>query len=139
MQIKQPEDVIKKYPHQLSGGMLQRVMIGLALASEPKLIIADEPTTAIDSITQYEIIKEFIKIKEKKNIGLIFISHDLGVISKLADEVVVMHQSRAVQQGDIKEVLTKPRDAYTKTLIEKKYAVMRQFEEIIHPRKGEGI
>lgn len=139
MQIKQPEDVLKKFPHQLSGGMLQRVMIGLALASEPKLIIADEPTTAIDSITQYEIIKEFIKIKDKKNIGLIFISHDLGVISKLADEVVVMHRGEAVQQGNIKEVLTKPGDSYTKTLIEKKYAVMRQFEEIIHSTKGESI
>lgn len=65
MQLKDPEDILHKYPHQLSGGMLQRIMIGLALAMEPKLLIADEPTTAIDAVTQYEIMKEFIKIKEK--------------------------------------------------------------------------
>ena len=76
MQLKNTEDILHKYPHQLSGGMLQRIMIGLAMAMEPKLLIADEPTTAIDAVTQYEIIKEFIKIKEKYKVAIIFISHD---------------------------------------------------------------
>lgn len=136
MQIKNPEDVLEKYPHQLSGGMLQRVMIGIALATEPKLIIADEPTTAIDTITQYEIIKEFLKIKENHDAALIFISHDLGVISRLADKVVVMHDAKAVQKGTLTEVFMNPADDYTKTLVEKRTAVMKRFDTILNAGKG---
>lgn len=132
MQIKNPEDVLAKYPHQLSGGMLQRIMIGLALAANPRLIIADEPTTAIDTITQAEIIKEFLKIKDKHDTALIFISHDLGVISKLSDKVVVMHCAKAVQTGTLHEVFCNPADSYTKTLVDKKLAVMKQFNKIIN-------
>ena len=87
MLIKDPEEVLEKYPHQLSGGMLQRIMIGIALALKPDLLVADEPTTAIDAITQYEILEEFMHIKERKNTSMIFITHDLGAISKVADEI----------------------------------------------------
>lgn len=137
MQIKNPEDVLEKYPHQLSGGMLQRVMIGLALAAEPRLIIADEPTTAIDTITQYEILKEFLKIKNRPGSALIFISHDLGVISRLADRVVVMHKAKNVQTDTLRQVFRSPADAYTKTLVEKRVAVMRRFDAVLNAA-GEG-
>ena len=85
MQILNGEEVLQKYPHQLSGGMLQRIMIGIAMALQPELLIADEPTTAIDAITQYEILEEFIRIKKSKNTAMLFITHDLGAISKVAD------------------------------------------------------
>lgn len=78
MRIRNPEEVLEKYPHQLSGGMLQRIMIGIATAMEPVLLIADEPTTAIDAITQYEILNEFLRVKQEKQTAMVFISHDLN-------------------------------------------------------------
>lgn len=132
MQLKNTEDILHKYPHQLSGGMLQRIMIGLAMAMEPKLLIADEPTTAIDAVTQYEIIKEFIKIKEKYKVAIIFISHDLSVISKIADNVIVMSNGKAVAQGDKNYIFSSEKEEYTKILIEKKMAVMNRYKEILH-------
>lgn len=132
MQLKDPEDILHKYPHQLSGGMLQRITISLALAMEPKLLIADEPTTAIDAVTQYEIMKEFIKIKEKYKVAIIFISHDLGVISKIADNVIVMSNGKAVAQGDKNYIFSSEKEEYTKMLIEKKMAVMNRYREILH-------
>ena len=91
MRIRNPEETLQKYPHQLSGGMLQRIMIGIAMALKPALLIADEPTTAIDSITQYEILEEFVRIKKEHDTAMIFITHDLGAISKVADDLVVMN------------------------------------------------
>ena len=132
MQLKNTEDILHKYPHQLSGGMLQRIMIGLAMAMEPKLLIADEPTTAIDAVTQYEIIKEFIKIKEKYKVAIIFISHDLSVISKIADNGIVMSNGKAVAQGDKNYIFSSEKEEYTKMLIEKKMAVMNRYKEILH-------
>ncbi|WP_069999799.1 ABC transporter ATP-binding protein [Cellulosilyticum sp. I15G10I2] len=134
MQIKNPEDVLKKYPHQFSGGMLQRVMIGLALALKPKLIIADEPTTAIDSITQFEIIKEFIRLKQELDAAIIFVTHDLGIITQLADDVVIMHKGIAVEQGPLRDVFRHAVDPYTRMLIEKRMAVMNQFERVVYQR-----
>ena len=132
MQLKNTEDILHKYPHQLSGGMLQRIMIGLALAMEPKLLIADEPTTAIDAVTQYEIMKEFIKIKEKYKVAIIFISHDLSVISRIADNVIVMSNGKVVAQGDKNYIFSSEKEEYTKMLIEKKMAVMNRYKEILH-------
>lgn len=131
MHIKNPEEVLEKYPHQLSGGMLQRVMIGLALSMEPALIVADEPTTAIDSITQYEILKEFMRIKCECRTAMIFISHDLGVISQVADHVIVMHQARITQSGQARDILNHPEDAYTRFLIDKKMVVMEKFRQVM--------
>lgn len=135
MQLKNPEDILSKFPHQLSGGMLQRIMIGLALAMNPKFIIADEPTTAIDAITQFEIIKEFQKIKENSKVGIIFISHDLGVISEIADYVIVMNKGKIVSQGKKDEIFSQTNDEFTKMLIEKKIAVMNRYKEIIRGEK----
>ena len=131
MQLKNPEDILSKFPHQLSGGMLQRIMIGLALAMNPKFIIADEPTTAIDAITQFEIIKEFQKIKENSKVGIIFISHDLGVISEIADYVIVMNKGKIVSQGKKDKIFSQTNDEFTKMLIEKKLAVMNKYKEIM--------
>lgn len=103
MRIHDPADVLRKYPHQLSGGMLQRVMIGLAICMQPSLIIADEPTTAIDSISQYAIMQEFLRIKQRGEVSMIFISHDLGVLSLIADRLIVMHDGKAVESGTAKE------------------------------------
>lgn len=90
MQIRNPEEVLEKYPHQLSGGMLQRIMIGIATSMEPALLVADEPTTAIDAITQFEILDELIRIKREANTAMIFISHDLNAISQVADRKSVV-------------------------------------------------
>ena len=131
MQLKNPEDILSKFPHQLSGGMLQRIMIGLALAINPNFIIADEPTTAIDAITQFEIMKEFQKIKKSGKVGMIFISHDLGVISEIADHVIVMNKGKVVSQGKKDEVFSQTEDEFTKMLIEKKLVVMNRYKEIM--------
>lgn len=131
MQIRNPEEVLKKYPHQLSGGMLQRIMIGVAMSMEPDLLIADEPTTAIDAITQFEIMKEFKRIKKDSGTAMIFISHDLGVISAIADQVLVLNQGCAVDRGTFESVYNQPSDPYTKLLIEKKKAVMEQYRKAI--------
>lgn len=139
MCIRNPEEVMQKYPHQLSGGMLQRVMIGLALIMRPKLVIADEPTTAIDSITQFEIINEFQRIKNSNHSALIFVSHDLGVVSKLADEVIVMHDARIKQRGVMEEILRNPTDDYTRFLVEEKRKVMERFNRIMYAGGGETV
>ena len=136
MQLKNPEDILLKFPHQLSGGMLQRIMIGLALAMNPKFIIADEPTTAIDAITQYKIMKEFQKIKKDGKVGMIFISHDLGVISEISDYVIVMNKGKIVSQGKKDEVFKEIKDEFTKMLIEKKLVVMNRYKEIMKGGKN---
>lgn len=127
MQVRNAGEVLKKYPHQLSGGMLQRIMIGLAMSMEPDILIADEPTTAIDAITQYEIMKEFIRIKEEAKTAMVFISHDLGVISQIADEVLVMNQGKVADRGSFHEIMEHAKDPYTRLLVEKKKAVMTRY------------
>lgn len=131
MMIRDPEEVMEKYPHQLSGGMLQRIMIGVAMALEPDLLIADEPTTAIDAITQYEILEEFSRIKAGNRTSLIFITHDLGAVSKLADRVVVMNRGRIVDRGDFQHILNHASDPYTRLLVDKKRAVMQRYRQIV--------
>ena len=108
MRIRNGEEVLEKYPHQLSGGMLQRIMIGIAMALQPELLIADEPTTAIDAITQYEILEEFIRIKKQKNTAMLFITHDLGAISKVADRILVMNSGHVVDSGSFTTSLSMP-------------------------------
>ncbi len=134
MQIRNPEEVLQKYPHQLSGGMLQRIMIGLAMALEPDILIADEPTTAIDAITQYEIMKEFTRIKENGRTAMIFITHDLSVISKISDQVMVMNQGVVADTGTFQEIMDHAKDPYTVLLVEKKKAVMEKYREAL--KKG---
>ena len=131
MRIHDPEGVLQKFPHQLSGGMLQRVMIGIAMSMNPRLLICDEPTTAIDSITQYEIIKEFQRIKAESNVGMLFITHDVSVISHIADEVIVLNKGKLVDHGSFSDILKDPKDPYTKLLIEKKLAVADHYKSVL--------
>ena len=135
MQILNGEEVLQKYPHQLSGGMLQRIMIGIAMALQPELLIADEPTTAIDAITQYEILEEFIRIKKSKNTAMLFITHDLGAISKVADRILVMNSGHIVDSGDFEHIRNHAQDPYTRLLIEKRSAVMHHYRKILHGKE----
>ena len=137
MLIRDPEEVLEKFPHQLSGGMLQRIMIGIAAAMEPDLLVADEPTTAIDAITQYEILEEFLRIKNESNTAVIFITHDLGVVSKLADKIIVMSKGKVVDRGDFKHIVTAASDPYTRLLVEKRTAVMRRYRQFVDTPGGE--
>ncbi|MFR5730919.1 MAG: ABC transporter ATP-binding protein [Clostridium sp.] len=125
-----------KYPHQLSGGMLQRIMIGIAMALQPELLIADEPTTAIDAITQYEILEEFIRIKKQKNTAMLFITHDLGAISKVADRILVMNSGHVVDSGSFDHILKHADDPYTRMLVEKRSAVMHRYRQILHGKES---
>jgi nickel transport system ATP-binding protein len=134
MNIHDPEQVIKKYPHQLSGGMLQRCMIATALVMEPDLIIADEPTTALDSINQGQVVAEFKMIREKTGTGLIFISHDLGVVKHLSDRLLVMKDGAAVEYGDAADIFKNPQHAYTKYLIDTRMELTESFRKAM--RKG---
>lgn len=135
MQILNGERVLEKYPHQLSGGMLQRIMIGIAMALQPELLIADEPTTAIDAVTQYEILEEFVRIKKNKNTAMLFITHDLGAISKVADRILVMNSGQIVDSGDFEHIRNHANDPYTRLLIEKRSAVMCHYRDILHGKE----
>lgn len=114
--IAMPERVYKAFPHELSGGMRQRVMIAMALACEPRLIIADEPTTALDVTIQAQILELFNNIKAKLNGSILLITHDLGVIAEMADYVVVMYAGRVIEQGTAEEIYHNPRHPYTQGL-----------------------
>ncbi len=117
VQLPRPEQLFKTFPHELSGGQKQRVMIAMALSCNPKLLIADEPTTALDTTVQKTIVNLLKKITAERNMSMIFISHDLGLVSEIADEVLVMYKGNVVEQGSIKQVFEHPTHAYTKGLI----------------------
>ena len=116
VQIPNPAAVLKQYPHQLSGGMRQRVMIAMALAGEPRLIIADEPTTALDVTIQAQILELFNDLKRRINGSILLITHDLGVIAEMADYVVVMYAGRIIEKGTATEIFDNPLHPYTKGL-----------------------
>ena len=115
--IDKPEVRLKSYPHQFSGGMRQRVVIALVLAGEPDLIIADEPTTALDVSIQAQILDLIKKLCRERNLGVIIITHDIGVIANIADRVSVMYNGSIVETGEVRQILTKPTHKYTKSLI----------------------
>jgi oligopeptide/dipeptide ABC transporter ATP-binding protein len=115
--ISSPERRLEEYPHQLSGGMRQRVMIAMALSCNPQLLIADEPTTALDVTIQAQILDLLRDLQQKVGMGLILITHDLGVVAEVADEVVVMYAGRVVEQGTVQEIFASPKMPYTKGLL----------------------
>ena len=115
--LPDPEGVCRMYPHELSGGMRQRVMIAAALITDPSLLIADEPTTALDVLVQEQILDLLKEIHERTGVAILFISHDLHVIRRLCDRVLVMYQGQIVEEGEVKEVLDHPKHEYTKTLV----------------------
>jgi len=117
VQLPDPKARMRQYPHQLSGGQRQRVMIAMALMNNPDLLIADEPTTALDVTVQDEIIQLLISLQKKFGMAVIFISHDLGVVSRISNRIIVMQHGNVVESGDTSVVLTKPKDEYTKGLL----------------------
>ncbi len=115
--IPRPERRIDEYSFQLSGGLRQRVMIAMALSSNPKVLIADEPTTALDVTTQAQILELLVQIQEERGLAIILITHDMGVIAEMADEVVVMYLGRLVEQGPVDDIFHAPQHPYTKLLL----------------------
>ena len=115
--IPSPEKIVDQYPHQLSGGQRQRIMIALALACNPELVIADEPTTALDVTIQAQILKLFNELQQKRNMSLIYISHDLGVVASIADRIYIMYSGLIVEQGFTKDLLYNSRHPYTRGLL----------------------
>ncbi|WP_445487587.1 ABC transporter ATP-binding protein [Niallia sp. 03133] len=116
--IHHPEQVAKQYPFELSGGMRQRIVIALAMAAPPELLIADEPTTALDVTIQHEILQLIQELNEKKGTAVLFITHDLGVVAQICDRTIVMYAGEMIESGKTKEVLSQPQHPYTKALIE---------------------
>jgi peptide/nickel transport system ATP-binding protein len=117
VEMPDPRGALKKYPHEFSGGQRQRIMIAMALASEPQLLIADEPTTALDPSVQASILELIKKLKHNRNMSVLFISHDLHVVKEIADFIVVMKSGSAVEQGNAEEVLNHPQHDYTRGLL----------------------
>lgn len=115
--IQDASDVLKKFPHQLSGGQRQRVMITMALSCNPKLLIADEPTTALDVTIQLQIIQLLRSLREETGMAIFLITHDIGLVSEIADRIIVMYAGQCVEIGPAREVLTHPRHAYTDALL----------------------
>jgi dipeptide transport system ATP-binding protein len=114
--MREPERVLRHYPHELSGGMRQRVLIAIAFACRPQLIIADEPTTALDVTVQRQILRLIKELQSTSGTALLFITHDLGVVAKICDRVAVMHAGRIVEAADVGEVFARPRHDYTRAL-----------------------
>ena len=128
--INEPEKRLKQYPHELSGGMRQRVMIAMALSCNPKLIIADEPTTALDVTIQAQILDLLRNLKNKINSSIMLITHDLGVIAEMADYVVVMYAGRVVEKGTAEEIFANPAHPYTIGLMASKPVVGKKVDKL---------
>ncbi|SFN78934.1 ABC transporter [Cohaesibacter marisflavi] len=118
VRLPDPERLVRAYPHEVSGGQRQRVAIAMALACRPKLLIADEPTTALDVTTQDQIIKLLTSLVDELGIALMFISHDLAVVGQMVERVMVMRNGACVESGLAADVLTAPKDSYTQTLVD---------------------
>ncbi len=125
--IPDPERCIASYPHELSGGMRQRVVIAMALMADPKVLIADEPTTALDATVQIQILKLLKELSDDMGIAVVLISHDIGVVASICDEVLVMYAGRVAERADIRQLLSAPRHPYTVRLIE-------STPDITHPK-----
>lgn len=135
--ISMPERVYASYPHELSGGMRQRVMIAMALAGEPKLIIADEPTTALDVTIQAQILELLKDIQKKTKCSIMLITHDLGVIAEMADEVVVMYAGRVIEKGTVREIFHNPKHPYTIGLQKSKPLITSDTDEPLYSIPGQ--
>ncbi|GIZ29324.1 ABC transporter ATP-binding protein [Morganella morganii] len=129
--IKFPEQKLACLPHQLSGGQLQRMMIAITLALKPALLIADEPTTALDTITQSDILQQFIQLADEKQSTLVFISHDLGLVRKIADDIAVMYQGKIVEYQDTESLWRLPQHWYTRFLLDTRKRLSSRFKAVM--------
>ncbi|MCD4770512.1 MAG: ABC transporter ATP-binding protein [Bacteroidales bacterium] len=136
MGIPLPEQRVGEYPHQFSGGMRQRAMIAMAMACNPKVLIADEPTTALDVTIQAQIFELMDKLKEEHNTAIMLITHDMGVVTELADDVVVMYMGNIVETGTVDDVLRRPAHPYTKALLQSIPVLGRGKNQQIEPIRG---
>lgn len=117
VELPRPEAIFNSYPHQISGGQKQRVMIAMAMSCNPSILIADEPTTALDVTVQARILELMQQLRDENNMGILFITHDLGVVAEIADKVIVMYQGKIVEQGTVFEIFNNPKHPYTKGLL----------------------
>ncbi len=134
--IPQPQSRVDDYPHQFSGGMRQRAMIAMALVCDPDLLIADEPTTALDVTVQAQILDLLKELQQEFGTGIIFITHDLGVISDMADDLLVMYSGRAVERGSVREVLRQPKHPYTWGLLSSMPRLGADVSQALNPIPG---
>lgn len=128
VKIKSPVDVLAQYPHQLSGGMLQRCMIAMAIALKPELIFADEPTTALDAISQQRVIDQLKSLRELVKTSLIFVSHDLTTVQQLCDQVIVLQKGVCVEQGDLHQIFNHPQHEYTQYLVATNLEISKEWQ-----------
>jgi dipeptide transport system ATP-binding protein len=115
--IPEPQTKLNAYPHQMSGGQCQRVMIAIAIASNPRLLIADEPTTALDVTIQKQILDLLMDLQEKHGMALILITHDMGVVAETADRVIVQYKGRKMEEADVLDLFENPQNPYTRALL----------------------
>lgn len=137
--LKNPYDLMKKYPYELSGGMLQRVMIGITMMLSPDMIIADEPTASLDAFNRREVIRQLHSLKEETGVTLIVITHDLGIVQEIADELMVMHQGVMLEHGSAKEVFTSPEHPQTKHLLETRLRLSAPTETLRQQKRVEAF
>lgn len=128
--IARPDQIADSYPHELSGGMLQRIMIAIAISCNPKLLIADEPTTALDVTIQAQILDMLREFKASRGMSILLITHDLGVVAEMADYVIVMYSGKVVEEGGVVELFNNPKHPYTKGLLKSKPVVGQRLEEL---------